>query len=234
MNWIGRLLGRRELPPHLALRLDAWRRLAEPDPAVAPQRWIVVDTETSGLNTARHKLIAIGAVAIENEAIMVDPSFEVVLRQETASTRDNIELHGVGAAAQAHGEEPAEALLRFLEFARKDTLVAFHAAFDAAFLRRAIKTHLGLRFDSEWLDVAVLAPLIFPDPAHNRRGLDAWLAHFGIDPGARHNALADAFATAQLFQIVSRRAMRDGKQRLLDLLMAAGEHAATMARERGQ
>lgn len=225
MNWFDQLLGRRELPEELALRLEAWRRLPEPDPAAAVQRWVVMDTETSGLDTARSSLIAIGAVAIEHGTIVVEPTFEVVLRQENASSRENIALHGVGAEAQAQGENPAHALIRFLEFARKDPLVAYHVAFDAAFLRRAIKAQLGMRFGGEWLDIAVLAPLKFPDLLRQQRGLDGCLARFGIDPGARHNALADAFATAQLFQIAHRRAVKDGQRRLCELLMLAGEHA---------
>lgn len=233
MNWLERFLGWRDLPPELALRLAAWRHLPEPDPAAVPQRWVVIDTETSGFDTTRSKLIAIGAVAIEDDAIVVTPSFEVVLRQEIASSRENIELHGVGAAAQAQGEDPAHALIRFLEFARKDPLVAYHVAFDATFLRRAIKAQLGFRFGGEWLDIAVLAPLKFPELARGQRGLDDWLARFGIDPGARHNALADAFATAQLFQIAGRRAARDGQRSMRDLLMMAGEYAAGTARHGG-
>ena len=55
----------------------------------------------------------------------------------------------------------------------------------------------------------------------------------GIDPGARHNALADAFATAQLFQIAQRRAASDGQRRMRDLLMIAGEHASGRVRHGG-
>ena len=232
MSWLDYFVSRRELPPALALRVAAWQRLPAPDPAMVPRRWVVVDTETSGLDTSRCNLIAIGAVAIEDDAIVVAPSFEVVLRQETTSSRENIEVHGVGAQAQAQGEEPMQALVRFLEFARKDPLVAYHVAFDAAFLRRALKTCLGMRYTGEWLDIAVLAPLKFPEFARSRRGLDGWLARFGIDPGMRHNALADAYATAHLFQIVGRRAARSGQRRLCDLQMIAGEHASNLARSR--
>jgi DNA polymerase-3 subunit epsilon len=230
MSWLDRFIRPRAVPPELASRLAAWRRLPDADPALVPRRWVVVDTETSGLDPARCNLIAIGAVAIENDAIVVAPSFEAVLRQQSTSSRENIEIHGVGAEAQAQGEDPMLALVRFLEFARKDALVAYHVAFDAAFLRRAIKANLGMRLNGEWVDIAILAPLTFPDFARSRRGLDGWLARFGIDPAARHNALADAYATAQLFQIVARRAARDGRRRLCDLQTVAGEQAANLAR----
>jgi DNA polymerase-3 subunit epsilon len=233
MSWLDYFIRPRALPPALAARIAAWQRLPAADSAMAPRRWVVVDTETSGLDMARCNLIAIGAVAIENDVIVVAPSFEAVLRQDSTSPRANIEIHGVGAEAQAHGEEPAEALVRFLEFVGKDALIAYHVAFDAAFLRRAIKARLGLRFTGEWVDIAVLAPLTYPDFARSRRGLDGWLARFGIEPGARHNALADAYATAQLFQIVARRAARDGRRRLCDLQSVAGEHAANVWNARG-
>jgi len=228
MSWLDYFIRPRALPPALAARVAAWQRLPAVDPAMAPRRWVVVDTETSGLDTARCNLIAVGAVAIESDVIVVAPSFEAVLRQDSTSPRANIEIHGVGAEAQAHGEEPAEALVRFLEFVGKDALIAYHVAFDAAFLRRPIKARLGLRFTGEWVDIAVLAPLTYPDFARSRRGLDGWLARFGIEPGARHNALADAYATAQLFQIVARHAARDGRRRLCDLQSVAGEHAANV------
>lgn len=240
MSWFDALFGRRELPPALAARLAAWRSLAAPATDAVPRRWVVVDTETSGLDTARDKLLSIGAVCVEEAAILVDPTFEIVLRQESASSRENITLHGIGAGAQTRGSDPGEALMRFLEFARKDPLVAWHAGFDAAFLRRALKARLGLRLDNEWLDLAVLAPLKLSSSVADARGvadLDKWLVRFGIDPVARHNALADAYASAQLFQIALHRVARESgsetRNRLCDLLMLAGEQAALRQRQVG-
>lgn len=235
MSWFGTLFARRELPAELAERLALWRRLPVPQADAVPRRWVVLDTETSGLDTARGRLISIGAVALEDEAIVVAPAFEVVLRQARPSARENIALHGIGAGAQAHGEDPAGSLLGFLEFARKDPLVAWHAGFDAAFLRRALKTHLGLRLEGEWLDLALLVPRTLAGPIGGRRPrpgteLDDWLARFGIDPGERHNALADTYASAQLFQVALRRAGCDGQRRLRDVLDLAGELAADRRR----
>lgn len=236
MSWLDVFLSRRELAPDLASRLSAWRSLPRPDMGAAPRRWVVLDTETSGLDTARGKLISLGAVALEDDAIVIAPAFEVVLRQAKPSSHENIALHGIGAGEQVQGEDPAESLIGFLEFARKDPLVAWHAAFDAAFLRRALKTHLGLRLQSEWLDLAVLAPRKLADPGAARgpgadAALDDWLARYGIDAGERHNALADAYATAQLFQVAARRAGRDGQRRLRDFLDLAGEHASIRKRQ---
>jgi len=41
------------------------------------------------------------------------------------------------------------------------------------------------------------------------RHLDDWLAHFGIAVYARHGALADAYATAELWLVLLQAAQRD-------------------------
>jgi len=49
-------------------------------------------------------------------------------------------------------------------------------------------------------------------------GLDQWLAYFGIENYARHDALADAFSTAQLFLAVLARAEQRGARDTRSLL----------------
>lgn len=182
-------------------RLAAWKALPAPDPEapLSHGRLVVLDVETSGLNPARDRLIAIGAVGLRSGKIDLRDSLALVLRQEQASDRDNIVLHGIGGSAQAAGTPQAEALLRFLEFLGKAPLIAFHAAFDETAIKRALKRRLGLVFDHPWLDLACIAPAVLPELAKRRRSLDDWTGHFGIPNFSRHNALADAFATAQLF-----------------------------------
>lgn len=176
-----------------------WRR---PDKntrsdSAAGDRWVVVDVETSGLDAGADRLISIGAVAMRADGRIVPPdSFEVVVRQEAASARDNILVHGIGVRAQLDGVEPAGALTAFLDYAGLAPLVAWHAPFDRGFLARAVRMHLNVPFTNAWLDLAQLAPAVVPSVT--AKSLDQWLAHFSIDPGSRHSAAADAFATAQL------------------------------------
>jgi DNA polymerase-3 subunit epsilon len=59
-----------------------------------------------------------------------------------------------------------------------------------------------------WLDLAQLAPAL--EPARRERGLDEWLQALAIPVAARHDALQDAFATAQLLLVLLARAERQG------------------------
>jgi DNA polymerase III subunit epsilon len=200
--WLAQLFGRPvALSPAQAARLDRWRALPEPDLRASPAaaRFVVADVEATGLEVQRDRLIAIGAVTVESARIDLGRSFYVVLRQSAASDRENILVHGIGGTAQRAGEDPAEALLAFLEFAGKAPLVGFHAGFDDAMIRRAMREFLGEPYERRWIDLAQLAPELMPEEARARRNLDAWLERFGIEVFSRHDAVADALATAQLF-----------------------------------
>ena len=125
-------------------RLAQWNALPEVEEAAT--RLVVVDVETTGLDLARDTLISIGAVAVVNGRIELGDSFAVVLQQSEASRHDNILIHGISGEAQRTGVAPADALLAFLDFLGKSPLVAFHAAFDETMIRRAMRSHLGLKF----------------------------------------------------------------------------------------
>jgi DNA polymerase-3 subunit epsilon len=173
-------------------------------------RCVVVDVETTGLNLMQDRLISIGAVAVVNGKIALGDSFYVVLQQQAASEKGNILLHGIGTSAQLEGEPPAEALLAFLAFLGNSPLVAFHVTFDQTMIRRALREYLGLSFSHPWLDLAYVMPGLNPGLAKRYHGLDDWIGHSAIRIDVRHNALADAMATAQLFQVAMAQAGRTG------------------------
>lgn len=204
IKWLTRLFGADvQLLPAQRQRLVDWKELPAPVLAapVTESRYVVVDVETTGLNLVHDRLISIGAVAVVDGKIALGDSFYVVLQQQAASDKGNILLHGIGTAAQLEGERPAEALLAFLEYLGKSPLVAFHVTFDETMIRRALRDILGLNFKHPWLDLAYVMPALHPPLARKLRALDDWIGQFHIRIDARHNALADALATAQLLQV---------------------------------
>jgi DNA polymerase-3 subunit epsilon len=166
---------------------------------LSEMRWCVVDVETGGLDPRIDPLLAIGAVTVAGNAIAMAPVCEVRLRQLEATATDNILVHGITTGQQLNGREPAQALLDWLEYAGDQPRIAYHADFDRLALERASKTWLGMKDRAIWLDLAVLAPLLLPKGPGFNRPLDDWLAYFRISVYQRHGALADAYATAQLW-----------------------------------
>lgn len=211
-------------PTLLALRrIDRWR--ARPafdgDAPFEQARWCVVDVESSGLDVHRDRLIAIGAVPIEAKRVMIAEAFHRHLRQQGASSAENILIHRISGTEQLAGDEPAEVLRDFLQRIGSSPLVAFHARFDEMMIRRAMQNVLGVRMRHRWLDLAVLAPALDPETLAARRGLDDWLDRYHIVPFQRHNALADALATAQLLQVMFERARAQGITTVSELFVLA-------------
>ncbi len=202
MNWWSRLFGleKARLTAEQAQRLAAWQALPAADPRRPHDqaRYVVVDVESSGLNVNRDRLIAIGAIAVNHGRIDLADGLEIVLKQETISAKDNILIHGITDDVQRGGVPPAEALLLFLEYVGKDPLLAFHVAFDNTMISKTIRKALGFKLDHGWADLAYIAPALYPELTHQCRSLDQWMHHFGIGNFARHSALADALATAEL------------------------------------
>jgi DNA polymerase-3 subunit epsilon len=162
-------------------------------------RWVVVDTETSGLDPDRDRLLAIGGVAVDDDGILLGDSFEVIVKGEPSGTAANIVVHGIGHHAQATGIPARDALTAFRAWAGDAPRVGFHTDFDGAVLRVA-DTGAGLCADDQpWLDLAKLAGSLAPR-GHQRgaRSLDDWLQVFDIECSTRHNAASDALATAEL------------------------------------
>jgi len=186
------------LQPALAARLQklAVKPVRE---QTLDDRWVVVDVETGGLNPRVDPLLAIGAITVTGNTIVMAPVCEAGLRQVEATASDNILVHGITTSQQLAALEPAQALLDWLEFAGGQPRLAYHAAFDRLALERASQAWLGLKDRAIWLDLAVLAPLLVPQGPGFNRSLDDWLAYFHISVYQRHGALADAYATAQLW-----------------------------------
>lgn len=169
-------------------------------------RIVVMDLETSGLNLQKDLVLAIGAVAVNQGRIDLADQFEVVLRQAELKQDDTLLIHGLGPEALAKGAPPDEGLLDFLHWAESAPFIAFHAPFDKRMLERSLKTHLGLTHKYVWLDLADILPALFPAAETGPGRLDDWVAHFHLDVSSRHNAAADALATAELLLIALREA----------------------------
>ena len=227
MNWVARWFGQRvDLDEANGQSVAAWQALPNADlrAPLADTRWVVVDTETTGLDPRSDTLLSIGACQINGTRLDVAPSYYTLIRPPQVSSAANVLIHGIGHAEQMSGADHTSALAGYLEFCRRDVLVAYHAPFDEAMLRIAMRRHLGLRFRPVWIDVAKLADVLFPAQGRQFRMLDEWLAHFGIMHPARHNALADALCTAELLLVLLAAAKEQGLPSARRLIQAERSH----------
>lgn len=168
-----------------------------------PLRWIVLDTETTGLSLWRHHLISIAAVAIVCEPgfrrarIVLGDRFEAVIQQQKPThQKSNILIHHIGVQAQREAEQGSQVMQRFAQWVGDAPLFAFHAPFDRAMIAKSYKKYEVAEPPNPWVDVAAMATCARRDTF--AASLDDRLEEYGLKCFARHQASADTFATAEL------------------------------------
>jgi len=176
-------------------------------------RWVVLDTETTGLSLWRDRLISIAAVAIHVEPelrsarIRMADSFEAVIkppevtrakltRPNDKRSKENILIHHIGVHAQTVGEDQAAALERFKTWIGSAPLFAFHAPFDQSMVNKAYKKVSLTIPQNPWIDVALLANWVARDALH--LSLDDRMKQFGLQCMSRHQAAGDTLVTAEM------------------------------------
>jgi DNA polymerase III subunit epsilon len=188
------------LPEDMARRVSRWAALPPADLNIPldTAKMAVIDLETTGLSPASDAILSVGAVMLQSGALSLGASFHCYVTPERQSSRENVLVHGIAPSQQARGVPPRTCLLDFLEFCGTEPLVAFHAPFDQAFLARAVRRWLGVRFRNPFLDAAWMLPALFPKVLSARASLDEWAQHFRLHNPRRHAADSDAFTTAEL------------------------------------
>lgn len=188
------------------------------DTPVDRVRFVALDSETTGLNPETDRLITIGAVAVQRGDIVLEDSFETMLRIERNTSA--VTVHGITREETSGGLDEPEAVERFLRYLRDGVIVGHHIGHDISTLNAACRRHWGFEIWNRSLDTMDLTLHLersgaFADRERIREfTLDSLCDLFGVIPHDRHTAGGDAFITAQVFQRLLRLASRYGRDRL--------------------
>lgn len=178
----------------------AWPRRRRLRGPWAHERFVVLDTETTGLDPRQDHAVSLGAVAVVGGRIVLGDTLCRVIAAEVRPSRRSIVLHGLTPGQIASGSAPRDVLTEFLLWAGDAVLVAHHASFDLAMLNRIAVPLCGAPVQNLVLDTAQLAHRA-ERGAGRRYDLDSLLERYEIPhSGGRHTALGDALLAARLLQ----------------------------------
>lgn len=119
------------------------------DVSMVPERFVVFDLETTGLDAERHEIIEIGAIRVNRDSD-VHETFQTLVRPANRVPKRITEITGItNDMVETDGLELVEALTEFRNFVGDLPLVAFNAEFDDAFLRAACAATSTDRFANE-------------------------------------------------------------------------------------
>lgn len=184
-----------------------WRTLSQKDASgdpqdIAGQRFVVLDTETTGLEPIRDRILSLGILPLLNGRIRVGDGREWFLSQEVFDHR-SVPIHGI-LKAGPHARIPEkEVLLAFRESIADAILVGHHVGFDREMLQAACNRWGLSKITNPFLDTELLyrqtrikSPLL---KRRERYTLDDLAAEFDLSAKDRHTALGDAHITALAF-----------------------------------
>ena len=153
---------------------------------------VVLDFESTGLNTAKARIIEVGAVKLVEGT--VTETFQQLVDPEEALPPKITEITGI-TDANLQGQPKAETVLpKLLEFIGDAPLAAHNASFDVNLLKSELK-RLNLHWNGPVLDTLTYARKLYPKLKSFRLG--ALCKHLGVSLKNAHRAVHDAAATAQ-------------------------------------
>lgn len=194
--------------------------MSEADQPIESVRFVVLDTETTGLNPKRDQIITIGAVAVINQQIVLEDSLELLLR--IAWNGASVTVHGITRDESLAGISEYDAMVQFLPYAGDDVIVGHHIGHDITALNEACRRHFDRELRNPVIDTMELALQLqaagwAPEGGLAGFSLDDLCRTFDIAPHDRHTAGGDAFLTAQIFLRLLRVAANLGWQTLARL-----------------
>ena len=168
------------------------------------QRFVVFDCETTGLDYKTDRILSIGAVAIQNNQIIVGDFMEVFLQQDIFKA-ESVPIHGILKEGKEEKIVEAEAIIRFLEFIKDATLVGHHVDFDIEMINQGLARLDVGKLKNQAMDTDVMYQKLKSLPQEQHSSLDELCDIYKIKKSDRHTASGDAFITALLFLKLKRK-----------------------------
>lgn len=156
---------------------------------------IVLDTETTGLDFTKEKIIEFAAVRLENGKIK--DKFQTLINPEQHIRKSSMAIHGITQEMVADAPKEAEILPQIAEFIGEYPIVAHNAIFDHSFLNEAYKRVFKKKFENQKIDSQQMFKEICPDLESH--GLVALTEKFNITMENHHRAMDDTMGLAQAY-----------------------------------
>ncbi len=169
-------------------------------------RQVVLDTETTGLETAQgHRIIEIGGVELVNRRY-TGRQLHKYINPEREIDDGAFDVHGISSEFLADKPKFAEIADEIIEFLSGAELIIHNAPFDVAFLDHELARLSGRR--ARIADICTVTDsLALARHKHpgQKNSLDALCRRYQVDNSARtlHGALLDAEILADVFLLMT-------------------------------
>jgi DNA polymerase-3 subunit epsilon len=163
--------------------------------------FVVLDTETTGLDVNKDAILSIAAIKIRNYSMNLETRFEAIFRREDYILDDGVKIHGILKRHLTNGGSEKEILADFLQFVGNAVIVGHHVGFDISLLNRSLDQHFGIQLKNKTMDTARMYYRLNQSyqATFKPRSLDKLCEEFHVPLGKRHTAAGDTFITSIVF-----------------------------------
>ena len=162
-----------------------------------PNRFVVLSTETSGLNPDKDVILSLGAFSVIDDGIVIKDNFESVLLQYKYLQDNGLSNEFIIESKMIKMPEP-DAIEAFINFLGNAILVGHHINFDIEMLNSALERLDCGRIKNEALDVDVMYRKLM-DVNDKQFSLDDLCEIYKIPKSDRNSSAEDAYRIALLF-----------------------------------
>lgn len=160
-------------------------------------RFVVLSTETSGLNPDKDIILSIGSFAVIDNSIIIGDNFETVLLQYKFLHDNGLSNEFIVESKMKKLVEP-EAIKLFIEYIGNAVLVGHHIDFDVEMINAALERLNCGRLKNEALDIDIMYRKLH-DITDKEFSLDELSTIYKIPKSDRNSSSEDAYRIALLF-----------------------------------
>ncbi len=165
-----------------------------------PEKYVVVDLETTGLSPDWDRIIEIGAIKVENGKI-VDTFQQLIYPDcEISSFIEN--LTGITNEMLANAPNIDKVLPLFDKFVGNSIVVGHNVNFDINFLYEDYQLILNKPFSNAFIDTMRISRKLYPDLEHHR--LIDVIFHLKVTGSDLHRALNDCEYTYKCYEYMKK------------------------------
>lgn len=182
-----------------------------------------IDLETTGLDVENDEIIAFAGIPIRHMKIMVHDAYYTLVKPVSYRI-DAMKYHGISEDELDDAppfKDVAQDILKTID----GVILGHSTCYDYDFLRVHFKK-AGIKLRKDIVDIAYVEQWLCEKngSADQDLTLDGIMKRYGLKSYYRHNAFADAFFTAQIFQMQLPELMRLGVHTVSRLVRIARYH----------
>jgi DNA polymerase-3 subunit epsilon len=160
-------------------------------------RYVVLSTETSGMNLSKDVILSIGAFAIIDDTIHIKDSFEAVLLQYKFFHDNHLSNEFIIESTLPKLGE-VEAMKAFIDYLGNAVLVGHHIEFDVDMINATLERMDCGRLKNEALDIDIMHRK-YHDITDKQFTLDELGAAYKVSKSERNTSTEAAYTIALLF-----------------------------------